>query len=326
MRHRISMLLEYIKRIRAFKGLAPSELRSLTQHIHVLCLPNNRWLVQQGHRMDGYFFLLKGSVRTTSPGQLLHAKDKAELDYFYPGVASAQTISAAQIMRIDKARYDFLTAAAYADGSVTSQDAAGWLQRFLASQMMRQLRPWQWQNLLKSCRREHVCAHACVVTTGEPGHECFVIERGHAIVRRGGITRGHLGPGDFFGEDALLVRGARNADVIALEDLWVHAIPQQAFNTILVDGLVRFVEKRAEGVVLNVAREPVAGALNIDMQLLREEIRALNPKQSYYVVGGRLADRALCGFVMRQHGLAAYPVRGRQGLCGNGALLRPAAQ
>jgi CRP-like cAMP-binding protein len=320
------MLLDHLRRITALKGIAPSELRMLTRHVTVICVPPKRWLVQSRHRVDGYFFLLKGSLRTTSPSQVLHADEKAPLEYFYPGVDSAQTIEPVQIMRIDRARYEFLTAAAGADSPLARLDAAGWLQRFLASQMMRQLRPWQWQNLLKSCRREHVCAHACVVSAGEPGHECFVIERGHAIVRRGGITRSHLGPGDFFGEDALLLRGARNADVIALEDLWVHSIPQQAFNTILVDGLVRFVESHAEGVLLNVAREPVVGALSIDMQLLREEIRALNPKLSYYIVGGRLADRALCGFVMRQHGMVAYPVRGRQGLCGNGALLRPAAQ
>lgn len=325
------MLLQHIKRISSLSGLAPSELRMLARHIHVVCVPGRRWLIQPGHRVDGYFFLLKGSVRTTKPEQILAARANGSLTHFYPGPGSVQSVGQVQIMRIDAARYEFLTAA-NAGPELTCQDTAGWLQRFLASQMMRQLRPWHWQNLLKSCRRERFAARTCVVKTGEPGHECFVIERGHAIVRRAGSTRSHLGPGDFFGEDALLTRDVRNADVIALEDLWVHAIPQHAFNTILVDGLVQFVDPSTGGMrsrqtVLNVGCHPLTDAINIDINLLREEIRELNPKLSYEVIGGRLVDRALCSFVLRQQGIAACPVQDHEVISGGyRALAGPAAQ
>jgi CRP/FNR family transcriptional regulator, cyclic AMP receptor protein len=49
-----------------------------------------------------------------------------------------------------------------------------------------------------------VDAGRTLVTEGELAHELFVIEEGTASVRREGAAVADLGPGDFFGEIALL--------------------------------------------------------------------------------------------------------------------------
>jgi CRP-like cAMP-binding protein len=53
------------------------------------------------------------------------------------------------------------------------------------------------------------------VVEGEPGVGFFVIESGTARVSVGGEERRRLGPGDYFGEIALISQSARSATVTA---------------------------------------------------------------------------------------------------------------
>jgi CRP/FNR family transcriptional regulator, cyclic AMP receptor protein len=58
-----------------------------------------------------------------------------------------------------------------------------------------------------------------VTTQGETGLGFFVIEDGNATVSRNGEIVRNLGPGDFFGEVALIDEGPRSATVVATTDL-----------------------------------------------------------------------------------------------------------
>src|SRR5262245_28375260 len=58
-------------------------------------------------------------------------------------------------------------------------------------------------------------AGAILVGEGAPGYSLFVIQNGSATVTSGGQTLTALGPGDFFGEIALLGEGVRTATVTA---------------------------------------------------------------------------------------------------------------
>lgn len=61
-------------------------------------------------------------------------------------------------------------------------------------------------------------AKAGVQLVGEdaPGYALFVLQEGAATVTSGGEDLGRLGPGDFFGEIALLGEGLRTATVTAV--------------------------------------------------------------------------------------------------------------
>lgn len=54
-----------------------------------------------------------------------------------------------------------------------------------------------------------------LIDEGQFGYEFFVIEEGNAQVRHGDETIAQLGPGDFFGEIALVEEQRRTASVIA---------------------------------------------------------------------------------------------------------------
>ena len=69
-----------------------------------------------------------------------------------------------------------------------------------------------------------------MVREGEWPYEFFAIEEGTAEVRRGDQLLAELGPGDFFGEMALVGDTRRNATVVATSPLTVVVMTGQAFR------------------------------------------------------------------------------------------------
>jgi CRP-like cAMP-binding protein len=76
-------------------------------------------------------------------------------------------------------------------------------------------------------------AGATIVTQGQPGDAFFVVLDGQAVVRRNGQQVGQLGPGDYFGELALLDPAPRNADVEATTEMSVARLLVGPFRSVL---------------------------------------------------------------------------------------------
>jgi CRP-like cAMP-binding protein len=72
-----------------------------------------------------------------------------------------------------------------------------------------------------------------IVRAGEPGDAFFVILDGSASVRRTGKRAVKLGPGDFFGELALLDAAPRNATVEADTEVLTMRLGRAAFTKVL---------------------------------------------------------------------------------------------
>jgi CRP-like cAMP-binding protein len=80
-----------------------------------------------------------------------------------------------------------------------------------------------------------VAAGRVLVEEGAVGHEAFVIVEGTAEVRRGEQTVAELGPGDHFGELAILDGGPRTASVVAASPLKVLVLGQREFSALVDD-------------------------------------------------------------------------------------------
>ena len=80
-----------------------------------------------------------------------------------------------------------------------------------------------------------------LVREGETGDELFILVDGTARVHRGGQIVDHLGPGDFFGELAVLDPAPRNATVIATAELDLLVLSRAQFEAVLAKapGLTR---------------------------------------------------------------------------------------
>jgi MFS family permease len=103
----------------------------------------------------------------------------------------------------------------------------------------------------------HVEAMAEVVTQGARGDRFYVIRSGRAVVEVDGAEAGALGPGDFFGEIALLRDVPRTATVRALEALDVYALERDDF----LAAVTGHAPSRAAADSIVAARLPAGAAL-----------------------------------------------------------------
>jgi CRP/FNR family transcriptional regulator, cyclic AMP receptor protein len=76
---------------------------------------------------------------------------------------------------------------------------------------------------------------AVIAREGEPGVGLFIIADGKAEVTIGGKKKATLGPGDFFGEIALLEGGPRTATVTAVSDVRLLGLTEWVFRSLMMD-------------------------------------------------------------------------------------------
>ena len=78
-----------------------------------------------------------------------------------------------------------------------------------------------------------VRAGKVLTTEGDVGREFMIIASGTATVKRNGRKVATLGPGDLFGELAVLAGVPRTATVTADTDMVVEALNRQEFSSLL---------------------------------------------------------------------------------------------
>jgi CRP-like cAMP-binding protein len=86
------------------------------------------------------------------------------------------------------------------------------------------------QKIAKASDEVTVEAGRAIIDEGATGHEAYVIVDGDAIVQRNGAEVARLGPGDHFGELALLDGGPRTATVIAATPMRLLVLGQREFS------------------------------------------------------------------------------------------------
>jgi CRP/FNR family transcriptional regulator, cyclic AMP receptor protein len=86
------------------------------------------------------------------------------------------------------------------------------------------LEPKELDRLSGSFKERTFSAGETVASEGEAGTGFFVIESGEAVVAVGGEERGRLGPGDYFGDVALIDMGSRTATVTVESELHCYGL------------------------------------------------------------------------------------------------------
>lgn len=104
-----------------------------------------------------------------------------------------------------------------------------------------------------------VKAGRSLTVQGQPGREFMIIEHGEATVRRNGRVVARFGPGDFFGELAIVAGVPRTATVTADTPMTIEVLNRREFTSLLdesalvarkvLTGAVKRLHEIEEGVV-----------------------------------------------------------------------------
>ncbi len=92
------------------------------------------------------------------------------------------------------------------------------MARLRATDLFAPLPPQALERVARDLVPLDVPAGDVVIREGEPGSRFYVLTEGRAVISRDGETISDRGPGDYFGEVALLLDQPRNASVTAVSD------------------------------------------------------------------------------------------------------------
>jgi CRP/FNR family transcriptional regulator, cyclic AMP receptor protein len=87
-----------------------------------------------------------------------------------------------------------------------------------------ELDPRELERLSGSFKERTFDAGQSVAAEGEGGAGFFVIESGEAVVKVHDEERGRLGPGDYFGDIAMIDQGDRTASIEAVSELKCYGL------------------------------------------------------------------------------------------------------
>ena len=89
------------------------------------------------------------------------------------------------------------------------------------------------QVIAGTMRERRFAAGETVIEQGAGGAGFFVVEEGTADVSVDGAPRGSIGPGDFFGEIALLTGSDRTATIVATSDMLCYGMTPWDFRPLV---------------------------------------------------------------------------------------------
>lgn len=184
------------------------------------------------------------------------------------------------------------------------------------------------EEAFRRMRQVQVHAGEEVVRLGEPGDAFYIIESGRAEVWRPGLYDDvahkvdEMGPGEAFGEEALLTGGVRGATVRMIEDGTLLVMDKADFEALIGEPMVEHVEAKIAQACLDSGYIPldvrygeefeeahIPGAFLIPLPELRHRFHELDPAARYLVYCRSGRRSAVAALLMKQRGLHAVSLR-----------------
>ena len=329
-----------------FSCLSDSQFTSLLASARHEDVSDGAVLIEQGAPDRDFLILLEGELEIRrryfssadaeelEVGRVLPGQGVGEFALLLgvPRQASVRAVGPSKVLRIDNERMEELLAWSqrFADGLRDTAELRTRMNLVRQVTPFRQL-PLERVRMAFECMRPlELAAGSTVVREGEAGDQYYILETGTAEVWRSDPMTGEtaqvatLGPGDAFGEEALLPGGFRNATVTLTTPARLLAFAKEDFDLLMRPLLVAEIGaqeaysmvQRGEADWLDCRYDieydetRIPGATNTPLDKLRELAVTLDPDRPY-IVYCRSGRRSAAGaFLLRERGLKAYSLIG----------------
>ena len=322
-----------IKQLVPFNELLRHQFQEALKCCELLTLPPRKKLFKRGERDAYWYYLLKGSVDLLDEDfniTSFSADDpecRRALDNRPPHRFSSITTSDCEILKVDKNRLDLaITWEQAGDYRVEESDDndVDWMSALLESDVFAKVPPANIQRLFTAFKNEERALGDVVVAEGDPGNLFYVIEHGSALVSKrseNGVEQvARLGPGQFFGEEALIGETTRNATVTMETDGALMYLEKDEFKSLLEQPVMNRITEQdldamqADSTALVLLDVRLSGefkhfhrenSINIPLNKLRQRCDNLDRSACYVVVDNAGPRAELGAYLLVKAGLQA---------------------
>ena len=334
--------LSILKTFSPLDGLKADNLHALARKTQLLELNAGRLLFKQGDTDKRTFYLVSGQVELRADDKLLGViragSPEARLA-LAPGLPRRFTARAAcniEYIMLDSDLLDvLLTWDQTGQYEVTElrgdgMDVTGdWMTTLLQTKAFHRIPPANIQAIFMRMQRINYRARDIVIKQGTEGDYFYVVVAGKCVVTREtplnkeGIKLAELGPGDSFGEEALIAEAKRNATVTMATEGTLMRLGKADFQTLLNEPMLQWVSYDAArdiiakgGKWLDV-RLPsefqnfrIDGSVNIPLYFIRLKLNALDKKTHYVVCCDTGRRSSAAAYILSERGFEAYVLKG----------------
>jgi CRP-like cAMP-binding protein/rhodanese-related sulfurtransferase len=341
--------LALLKTFSPLDGLKAENLHALARKTQIRELDAGRLLFKEGDTDKRTFYLVAGTVELRADDRVVGiiragtAEARAPLAPGLPRKFTARAQNNLEFIMIDSDLLDVLltwdqtgqyeVAELRGDGLEANGD---WMTTLLQTKAFHRIPPANIQAIFMRMQRINYRARDVVIKQGTEGDFFYVVVSGKCIVTREtplnkeGIKLAELGPGDSFGEEALIAEAKRNATVTMATDGSLMRLGKNDFQTLLNEPLLQWVDHdKAKEIVANGGkwldvRLPsefqnfrIDDAINIPLYFIRLKLNALDKNTQYVVCCDTGRRSSAAAYILSERGFEAYVLRG--GLAGTEA-------
>jgi CRP-like cAMP-binding protein len=338
-----------LRKFSPLDGLKRESLTALARKVTLEVSPKGRVLFREGVSDKQTFYLARGEVELRSGNSTVSIVRAGTVEASHPLAPSqprrftARATSEIECLSIGCEILDVLTTwdqtGVYevnefsADSPATSND---WMTVPLQTKAFHCIPASNLQAIFMRMRRVKYRAGDVVINEGDEGDNFYAITEGSCVVTRESplmresIKLAVLGPGDTFGEEALISGSTRCATVTMLTDGSLASLTKDDFNTLLIepmldrlsydaahklvaDGGARWLDVRLQS---EFEAEHLPGAISVPLSLLRVKLAQLDRKLKYIVVCNTGRRSSAGAFILKERGFDAFVLKGGLAIAG----------
>ena len=331
-----------LKKFSPLDGLKAENLRVLAEKTVVQELPGGRFLFRKGDTDRRTIYVVSGEVELRDGDRMLSLVEggtpdaRSALSPGLPRRVSARARSRVEYIAIDSDLLDVMltwdqtgtyeVSELSADNLPESDD---WMTTLLQTKAFHRIPAANIQAIFLRMQQVNLKAGTVVVKQGDEGDYFYVITEGRCSVTRetplnkDGIKLADLGPGDTFGEEALISQAKRNATVTMATDGSLMRLGQEDFNTLMNEPMLQWVNfEQASKIIANGGqwldvRLPSEfesfhqeGAINVPLYFIRLKLKTLDPNKPYVVCCDTGRRSSAATFILSERGFDAHVLKG----------------
>jgi CRP-like cAMP-binding protein len=334
-----------IAKLRVFTpldSLKRANLTALAKKTDVRKLASGQALFKIGDNDRRTFYLVSGRLQLTDKGGNTKVVDagteeaRSPLAPMLPRRYTAKALNEVEYIFIDTDLLDvMLTWDQTGDYEVSelmeesSKETNDWMTTLLQTKAFHKIPPGNIQAIFMRMQRVNYRKGDVVIKQGDEGDFFYAITKGTCFVTRetplnkDGIKLAELGPGDTFGEEALIAQATRNATVTMASDGSLMRLGKDDFNKLLNEPMLDWVDYAgAQQLVTQGGRwldvrlpsefesHHEDGAINIPLYFIRLKLNTLD-RNCTYVVCCDTGRRSSAGaFILNERGFRTRVLKG----------------